>query len=163
MNLRMARREARMNGRALPAVNTETVNALNALLASVNASLPTASLPFSPSTPAARPKGRPPTVSAPPLVAAPLPTPPPQRAVPAPIKADSPDNSPLSPRMRGAAKAAAAPVAPQVAVPEKPYSGRGRKPGSKNKPKVSREILSDSSRDRSIKEYFESIYIIYTC
>lgn len=142
----MARREARMTGKPAPPINAETVMALNTLLASVNAAIPTVAN-FSPITPSpARNKGRPPSTAVPPIsTPAPVAIPPPvtTRPAPAPIKAevDSPDNGPLSPRMRGAAKAAAAAVAaPTTPVVEKAYSGRGRKPGSKNKPKV-RDLL----------------------
>lgn len=144
MNLRMARREARMTGKPAPPINAETVMALNTLLASVNAAIPTVTN-FSPITPSpARNKGRPPSTAVPPIsTPAPVAIPPvTTRPAPTPIKAeiDSPDNGPLSPRMRGAAKAAVAAVAavtaPTTPVVEKAYSGRGRKPGSKNKPKV---------------------------
>ncbi|GMR32468.1 hypothetical protein PMAYCL1PPCAC_02663, partial [Pristionchus mayeri] len=53
MNLRMARREARMNGKAVPNVGDGAVKDLKSLLASVNAPLPVTSF-----SPAARPKGR---------------------------------------------------------------------------------------------------------
>ncbi|GMT32994.1 hypothetical protein PFISCL1PPCAC_24291 [Pristionchus fissidentatus] len=141
MNAKIARREAKINGRPVPSINQDTVAALNKLLQSLNAVAPPPVVAaLSPSTPVPpRPKGRPPAT--PTAVAAP-PIPPPtaaRAAAPVSFKPDSPiDNGPLSPRLRNppkAVSAAAAVVPPPVVPQEKAYSGRGRKPGSKNKPK----------------------------